>query len=203
MPDEASQQLEPEATEAETMVLEPEGPEGAGSDEPDMAVPETDEVLENSSAEPEMAFSWQASEYVHHHKTASWYGVLFAIVAACVGLAALLHLWLEIGVFLAAAWAVIIYARKPPRTLSYELSDQGVHIDGKLHSFHDFRSFSVLPDEDWHSISLEPARRFSPRTILLFNSDDFEEIVGHLELHLPREERELDLIERLTRYIRF
>ena len=162
-----------------------------------------DQVGEPGAAPPEVAFSWEASEFVHNHKSPSWYGVLALLVAVLASLAVWLHLWLEIGVFLAMGAAVVVYARKPPRTLLYELSEEGVHIDGKLRPFTDFRSFGVMPDDEWHSIDLEPAKRFSPRTVLLFNSEDFEPIVSHLELHLPREDRDLDFIERLTRYVRF
>ena len=155
------------------------------------------------SPSPEVAFTWQASEFVHNHKSASWYVVLGLVVLALSSLAIMLHLWLEIGVFLVMGIAVVVYARKPPRTLTYELSDEGVHIDGKILPYTGFRSFGVIPDESWHSIDLEPTKRFNPRTVLLFDSPDFEQIVGHLEVHLPREDRELDIVERITRFVRF
>ena len=153
--------------------------------------------------DPEVAFSWQASEFVHNHKSVGWYALLALVVIVLTSLAVWLHLWLEIGLFIAMGVAIVVYARKPPRTLTYELSDQGVHIDGKLFPYLDFRSFGVLPDVTWHAIDLEPAKRFSIRTVLLFNTEDYEMIVSHLELHLPREDRDLDIIERITRYVRF
>jgi hypothetical protein len=162
-----------------------------------------EEPIEEVAAAPEMAFSWQASEFVHHHKSMMWYVGLSMAVMVMVVLAVWLHYWLEIGVFVIAGVAVMVYARKPPRTLLYELSNEGVHIDGKLYPFSVFRSFSVLPDEEWHSIDLEPAKRLNPRLVLLFDTPDLEQIVDHLELHLPREDREPDLIERITRYLRF
>ncbi len=163
------------------------------------------EADDDSSAEsePEVAFSWQASEYVHNHKSKAWYGALGLIVAVLAGLAAWLHLWLEVVVFIAMGGALAVYAHKPPRVMQYELSDQGVHIDGSLYPFAEFRSFGVIPDEEWHSIDLEPTKRLSPRRVILFDTVDFDEIVGHLELHLPREDRPLDVIERITRYVRF
>ena len=76
-------------------------------------------------------------------------------------------------------------------------------MDGRLYPFSYFRSFSVVADEEWHSIDLEPVKRLSPRVVVLFDTEDFDEIVGHLELHLPREDREPDVIERISRYVRF
>lgn len=153
--------------------------------------------------EPEVAFSWQASEYVHHHKTAGWYAALGAVIAVLIVFAILFQLWLYIGVFLAMGGALVVYARKPPRTMLYELSTEGINIDGKIFPFADFRSFGVLPDDEWHSIDLEPAKSFRPRIMMLFDPEDMDEIVGHLELHLPRADRQLDVIERITKLLRF
>ncbi len=162
-----------------------------------------EDFQEEAEYEPEIAFSWEASEYVHNHKSMMWYGVLGATVVVLAGLAVLLHLWLEIGVFVTMGGALAVYAHKPPRTMKYELSDQGVHIDGKMHLYEEFRSFGVIPDEEWHSIDLEPAKKLNIRRVILFDTEDFDEIVDHLELHLPREDRPLDIIERITRYVRF
>lgn len=173
--------------------------------EPSAEAPDNAELSEGEEQpqETEVAFRWQATEYVHHHKSAGWYAGLIGVIVVLVGGAALLGLWLYIAVFLIMGVAVFVYARKPPRVMTYELSAEGVHIDGKLFPFAIFRSFGVMPDDEWHSIDLEPAKRFSPRMVLLFNEENFEEIVGHLELHLPRVDRQPDMIERLTRYLRF
>ena len=160
-------------------------------------------VEAEAPAEPEVAFSWQASEYVHHQKSARWYAALAAIVVALVVFAVVFHFWLEIGVFIVMGVALFIYASKPPRVMTYELSTEGIHVDGKLFPFSDFRSFSVVEDQDWHSIDLEPTKRFNPRMVLLFDPEDFDPIVSHLELHLPKVDRTPDMIERLTRYLRF
>ncbi|QQR52871.1 hypothetical protein IPG36_02005 [bacterium] len=151
----------------------------------------------------EAVFKWQASEFVHHRKSIVWYGVLALIAVGLLAVAIWLHYWLEIGLISVMVVAIIVYARKPPRTLAYEVSPQGITIDGKLHSYDVFRSFGVLPDQSWHTIDLEPAQRLMPRMAILFDEQDFDQIIGHLELHLPRVDRMPDLIERVTRLVRF
>lgn len=151
----------------------------------------------------EVAFTWQASEYVQHHKSGLWYVILVALAAGLVVVAVWLHYWLEIGLFGVMAAAIIVYARKPPRTLTYEVSPQGITVDGKLHPYDMFRSFGVLPDISWHTIDLEPSQRLMPRMAILFDEADFDQIIGHLELHLPRVDRQPDLVERITRIVRF
>jgi len=118
-------------------------------------------------------------------------------------IAFLLHFWLSIGVFIVMGAAVIVYAQRPPRTLTYQLSADGLRIDQRLFSYQNFRSFSVMRDIDWHSIELDPTQRFMPRLTVLFDENDIDSIVSHLLQHLPRADRQMDLIERVTRFLRF
>ncbi|HEY2004302.1 MAG TPA: hypothetical protein VGH44_04280 [Candidatus Saccharimonadia bacterium] len=187
-------------TAAQDVTAEPTGPtEAAPTATESAAAPDE---LEEARAN-EVAFSWQASEYVHHHKGPEWYAALAGALAILILAAVLLHLWVEIALFTAMGAAVAVYAHKPPRTLTYELTPQGVTIEGKQYPFDDFRSFGVVKDEEWHTIDLEPMKRLAPRLSVLFDPEDFDSVVGHLELHLPRADRDPDPIEKLSRYLRF
>lgn len=164
--------------------------------------PEPD-VAPTTSAAPEQALSWQATEYIHHHKGAAWYVGVVVVIAVLLAVAVIFKLWLSIGVFTVMGLALIVYAHKPPRVLNYELDEDGVAIDTKHYPYKQFRSFGVISDVEWHAIDLEPTQRFMPRLTVLFGDNDFDAIVGHLQLHLPRVDRQPDLIERLSRYLRF
>ena len=179
-------------------------------------VPETEPVEAEPEAEPveepveelveapvAASFAWQASEYIHHDKGKAWYGLLSLGVIALLAVAYFTHQWLSIAVFVVMAVAVIVYAKKPPRTLTYELSEDGIAIDGHDYPFGQFRSFAVMPDLSWHAIDLEPTQRFMPRLTVLFETVDLDAVVGHLSQYLPRVDRQPDMIERLTRYLRF
>jgi len=148
-------------------------------------------------------FSWQASEYIHHNKGAGWYAALAGIFAVLLAIAYLTHQWLSIGLFAVMLVAIIVYARKAPRTLTYELSADGITIEKHHYPFSEFRTFAVLPDISWHTIDLEPTKRFMPRLTILFEDADFDTIVGHLAEYLPRVDRKPDVVERATRYLRF
>ncbi|MBW4061195.1 hypothetical protein HJC99_01325 [Candidatus Saccharibacteria bacterium] len=149
------------------------------------------------------SFQWQASEYVQHHKNGGWYFGVVATVVVLSGLAYLLKSRFSIALFVVMGAAVIVYAKRPPRMLTYELSDGGLTIDSKHYPFQAFRSFSVIRDIAWHSIELEPTQRFMPRMSVLFDDNDFDAIVKHLLERLPRVDREPDFVERATRYLRF
>jgi hypothetical protein len=166
---------------------------------PDEPESESEEIVDD----PADFLTWEASEYVHHEKGMAWYVILAVFMAVLLIVAFIFKLWLSIGVFVAMGAAIAVYAHKPPRVLAYQLDTTGITIDGKLYPYESFRSFGVLSDVEWHAMDLEPAQRFMPRLTVLFGDDDFDDIVAHPERHLPRADRDPDLIERLTRYLRF
>ncbi|HSX14969.1 MAG TPA: hypothetical protein VLE72_03655 [Candidatus Saccharimonadales bacterium] len=146
---------------------------------------------------------WQASEFVHHDKRIGWYLIFFVVVAALVAVAVITHQWLSIGVFGLMAVALLVYTKKQPRVLNYSLGDRGLTIDTKFYDYDSFRTFGVIQDLAWHLIDLEPMRRFMPRLNILFEDDNRDQIIELLEQHLPRQDREPDLVERAARYLHF
>jgi hypothetical protein len=163
---------------------------------------------EVGSAQPmevptDSGFSWQASEFVYHQKSAIWYLALMLLVTGLVAGLMLLKEWFGVALVVVMALAVLLYSRKQPRVLDYSLDSEGLTIDGQLNHFDAFRSYSVHPDVAWQSIDLEPAKRFVPRLTILCESENFETIEAILAQHLPRTARQHDLIERLTHFLKF
>jgi hypothetical protein len=162
--------------------------------EPEMPPVQTDE---------DDNYSWQASEYIFHQKPLWWYGTLWLLAAGlCAGLA-FFQQWLSIAVVVVMTGAVVVYSRKPPRTLNYRIDANGVTIEDKTLPHSQFKSFSVWEDVGWHEVDLEPNKRFAPRITLICESDDTDQIVALMTQHLPRQDRRPDWIERATRYLRF
>jgi hypothetical protein len=175
------------------------------SNQPNSNSPATQSVIEDRTeiTEPVQSYNWQASEYIFHEKPAAWYLVFWLLVAVTCGVLGFFQQWLSIAVVAAMSIAVLVYSRKPPRTLSYTIDNDGISIDGRVHSYDQFRSYSVLEEIGWHEIDLEPTRRFVPRLTLLCESDDVPVIEEALSQNLPRVDRDPDWIERATRYLRF
>ncbi len=166
----------------------------------DDTAPEDD----NAHYEPQApAFTWQASEYLHHDKTPMWYMVLGGITLALVVGMVVFKQWFSIPVIVVMAAALAVYGAKKPRTLNYAVDNHGITIEGKFHPFTNFRSFAVIQDVAWHMIDLEPTQRLMPRLTVLFDSDDFQPVVSQLAAQLPEVDRAPDWTERLARYLKF
>ena len=153
--------------------------------------------------DPGHSFSWQASEFIHHQKTANWYLVLGLIVIVLIAAAIVTRQWFSIAVFATMTAAVVVYASKEPRLLNYRLDNRGVTIDGRFSPYSHFKSYSVYKDTGWHMIDLDPTQRFAPRVSIIFDNDDLDKITAILDEKMPRVDREPDWIEKLTRSIRF
>lgn len=164
---------------------------------------EQDQQTGETETAPHQSYTWEASEYIYHEKSAGWYAALWLIAAVLCGILGFLQQWLSIVVVVVMAIAIMVYTRKHPRTLQYTLDEDGIIIERKELPYTNFRSFSILQDMAWYSIDLEPAKRFVPRLTLICENDDVEKIEQILSSHLPRVDRELDFIERASRYLRF
>lgn len=148
--------------------------------------------------------SWTASEYIHLEKNGLWY-VLFAVVV--LGLIAvdffLLKSWSFSVLVIVMAAAVIVYARRPPRTIQYTLSGkQGLYIGERLYNFGEFKAFGLIRDAEHHSIMLIPIKRFSPGVSVYFPEEAGEKIVDILGARLPMESLKLDAIDLIVRRLR-
>jgi hypothetical protein len=157
-----------------------------------------------SATENPPEVSWEASEYVHHHKSPSWYlgftGITLVVVMVIYVLTREL---LSALVIVLMGVAVAVYAGRKPNTIRYTLSHNKVTIGEKSYMLDEFTSYTIMQDGGINCLILMPTRRFMPPISIYFSQEDGEKIVSTLSSVLPHEERQPDLIDRLMRNIRF
>ena len=153
--------------------------------------------------ESDPALTWQASEYLHHQKQPGWYLLLGLGALVLMVYGALTRQWLSIGVFLAMGMALAVYASKSPRVLNYRLDEHGLTVGEKFYPYNQFRSFSLSEDLAWHSIELEPVKRLMPRLSIMFDTQHLDRIAATLAAHMPRVDRKPDLVEQISRRLKF
>ena len=184
--------------------MKPEEPENYWDDQHEDVVEEQQVVDEPLSDDSQPPITWTAQEYVHIDKSPMWF-VLFALVV--LGLIALdvflFQSWSFSVLVVVMAAAVIIYTRRPPRTLTYALSEaQGLHVGERLYHFDDFKAFGVIRDGEHHSIMLIPRKRFAPGVSVYFPEEAGERIVDILGRRLPMENLKLDFVDQVVRKLR-
>jgi len=170
----------------------------APSDEP-VAEPTNDPKL--SADDP---VNWDAAEYIHMEKGALWFVAFAFVVLALIAIDVfLLKSWTFSALVIVMAIAIIVYSRRPPRTIHYALSaKQGLYVGERLYHFSEFKAFGLIRDGEHFSIMLIPTKRFSPGVSVYFPETVGERVVDILGQHLPMENLKLDAIDVLVRKLR-
>jgi hypothetical protein len=174
----------------------------AQSFQPATEVPEVAPVATDVPENPPI--TWNAQEYVHIDKTAGWFVLFILIVLALVAVDIFfLKSWTFSALVVVMSVAIVIYIRRPPRTLTYALSPaQGLYVGEKLYHFDDFRAFGLIKDDGNFSIMLIPRKRFSPGVSVFFPEEAGERIVDILGQRLPMEDLKLDFVDAVVRKLR-
>ena len=155
------------------------------------------------STVPSEPVRWQASEYIHQEKNALWFVAFGLVVLVFMAIAVLLMRAWSFAILIAVmATAVIVYSQRPPRTLTYTISDKGLYVGDRLYQFDEFKSFGVIHDGLEYSVMLMPVKRFSPGVTVYFPEEFGEQIVDMLGARLPMQELRLDIIDRIVRKLR-
>lgn len=148
--------------------------------------------------------TWTASEYIAHERSAGWYGLL---ALAVVVLALLVYF---ITRELISAIVIVImgiafgsFAARKPQELAYVLSNTALKVGERSYPYAQFKSFTIVEDEQLHAIMLMPLQRFMPPLSVYFDPSDEEKITAALSSYLPYEDRKQDLVDRLMRKVRF
>lgn len=148
--------------------------------------------------------TWTASEFIAHDKGARWYA-LFALGVAALMI--VIHFITHdlISVLVIAALAVLFgfSAARKPRILTYQLTTGGIVIGQKFYPYSDFKSFSVLHEGPFSSITFMPMKRFMPPLSVYYEQKDEQAIFVVLANHLPFEEQGNDVIDHIARRLRF
>jgi len=161
-----------------------------------------EQVVEDTLDNPPV--TWSAQEYIHIDKGTGWFFLFAIVVLALIAVDIfLLKSWTFSALVIVMAVAIIIYVRRPPRTLTYALSPaQGLYVGERLYHFDEFRTFGLIKDGDNHSIMLIPRKRFAPGVSVFFPEEAGERIVDILSQRLPAEELKLDIVDIVIRKLR-
>ena len=148
--------------------------------------------------------SWEASEFVEHDKSATWFlgfGV-FAVALILFSVFILKDWFMAFGSVIMCVAIGVVGVRKP-RVLRYVLDGTGVHVGEQIFKYSQFHSFGVVREGGLWSILLRPNARFRPMLSIYFEERQGEKIVDVLSHFLPMEEYRLDAVDRMSRKLHF
>lgn len=179
----------------------PAPPEHADTLEADDAAP-MDEPLD-VAGDDAAVLRWEGTEYLHQERSMLWFTIVGAITLLLVIVAIFVIKSITFAVLIPVmAIALFVYVRRPPMPVQYILSRKGLHIDDKLLTYDQFKSFGVLTHGGMHSVVLTPRKRFQIAQTVYFPDEVGEQLVDFLAARLPMKEVAPDAIDRLLSRIR-
>lgn len=177
----------------------------SGGDTPHL----TDDFGNNSNVDPRedsepKLISWSASELIAHEKSIGWY-FLLAIggIAAATIVYFLTHDKISTAVMVVVVIALGIVAAKKPRELAYSLDGNGLTIGDKFYGYDLFKSFAIVEEGAFSSITLMPLKRFMVARSLYYSPTDEKKIIYVLSDRLPLDDHKSDAVDTFMRRIRF
>ncbi len=182
---------------------EPSSVPAPQSAKPQTPVPQSDEEADDGQFPLLEPVNWDASEYVHHERDGAWFAAFIAITVLLIAISLfIVQNYFFTILIVVMAIALIVYARRPPRTLHYSLTEQGLNIGQQFHFFNEFRAFGIVEDGALYSVRLLPTARFGQALTVYFAENDGERIVDILGAYLPMEDLKLDLVDVILRRLR-
>lgn len=171
---------------------------GQSSPQPEVA---SDTPTELPAIQP---VNWQAQEYVQHDKSPLWYLLFLIVVCVLVGVAVLLKAWTFVVLVPVMAVALMVYTHRPPRVVSYVLSEKGLYINDMLHPMGEFKAFSVArsANPQQNQLVLLPVKRFRPSLTLYFPAEVGEKLVDIVGAYLPDQPYKVDAFDKIIQKLR-
>jgi hypothetical protein len=185
---------------------EQEEPEGTWQYKSDTAAPETPPTapVDKATSAPEAEVEWTASEFVAHHKGFLWYasfGLVGFVMAT--GVYVITHDLFSVFVIGTLAAVIGVAASRKPRVMTYRLNRAGLTIGQRFHPYGEFKSFSVIDEGAFASITFMPLKRFMPTVSIYFSPEDEKRIIEALSRHLPMQPAPRDTFDTILRRVRF
>ncbi len=146
--------------------------------------------------------TWQAQEYVVRNHNAAWYVGLVAVTLGLCALAIFLKWWTFLILVILSMVAILVSIFRPPRTIQYSLSQDGLTEGNKLHKYDEFKAFGIMKEDSNFSAVLIPKKRFAIDVKVYFPGGSGEAIVDALGAHLPMEEVKLDFLDKIVNFLR-
>jgi hypothetical protein len=188
----------------------PDQPEFPVSPEEETVAPaqisseQADDVYEQPTSLPQLEpIQWRAVEYIQQNKQPVWYLGFAGVVVVLMVLAIwLMQAWTFAVLILVMAAALLVYSHRPPRELTYVLSEKGLYINDQLHPMGEFKSFGVVKSEQINSLMLIPIKRFRPGLSVYFPSEVGEQVVDLMGAYLPMQDLKLDFFDTIVQKLR-
>ena len=198
----AASPFSPEFSDPAARAVAQQATESLAQESPDQP-DTTNDMTADDLPDDEILIRWQALEYMQHQHEPIWYIGFGATVLILIAVAIFVFKSPTFAVLVPVmAVALALYVRRPPATIDYTVSRKGIHVNDRLYTFDQFKSFSVVRQETTNHVVLIPRKRFQLGQNIYFPTEIGEKLVDMLAARLPMKEASPDIIDKLLAKLR-
>ena len=146
--------------------------------------------------------SWQAEEYIVREHDTGWYIGLVITTLVLSAVSIWQGWWSFLALVVLSVVAILTSNLRPPRTINYALTEEGLQEGKMLHKYDDFRAFGISQENGHYSATLIPKKRFGLNVKVYFPGNSGEAIVDYLGHRLPMEPIKQDVLDKIVNFLR-
>ena len=148
---------------------------------------------------------WEAEEYTYREKTPDWFYALGIIAVSIAGTSIIFKNYLFGILILVATFSLMLFAKRKPSLVSFELNDRGLRINRLLYPYSTLESFWITNHEHGsQKLLVQSKKMLSPLLIIpLGETINQEEIRSHLLNFLKEKEQNEPIAEKIMERLGF
>jgi hypothetical protein len=147
---------------------------------------------------------WEAKEYEQTEKGSDWFWALGIISVSIAVTSIILNNLLFAAVVIISAFALSMYAKRPARTVHFEVNQRGLLIDSTLYLYNALESFWVEEEEENPKLLIKSTKTFVPLIVAPLGKEvDREELRDYLLDHVDEEEHSEPLSQKIMERLGF
>jgi len=147
---------------------------------------------------------WEGYEYKEKDRSVDWYWAV-GVIAITLAITAIVYNNVLFAVFIMlAAFTLLMYARRKPKKVHFEISKRGIVVNDILYPFSTLESFWIHDNSHKPSIIFQSQKLLMPHIIIPLSEDmDIESLHDFLLEFLDEEEHRESVSEMIMDYLGF
>ena len=162
----------------------------------------SDMPLENEVSEDNILYSWSEVDYIKKTRSPIWY-ILFVLVIIALSVVSVVFMksWSFVAVLVMVMVVVLVLAYKPERYANYAVSTNAIHVNDSLFPISELKSYSIKDENGLYAVTFHSKKRFKLGTTVYCSNSDIEPVKQSLNDLLPQVKSELDLLDKIARFL--
>lgn len=147
--------------------------------------------------------SWTAPEHFYVEKKPDWY---WAVGIITLAIAAVTFIFGNIitGIFvIVAALALVLHASRPPRIVTYSITDRGIMANDVLYPFLTLESFWIPHDKAIPRLIIKSRKTFMPYIVIFIDEVDPERVRDIMLTYITETEHHEPVLKHLLERLGF